>query len=523
MNAAAWLASSTLAVSSALPVAPAVPVAEAGGGGLTKWLVLGGLFVLGSLIVMVWARWVRTMHLALGFAATAALWAVGYLSMMQPGLALGEILFATMLAVLFVAGFVAGRFGDHEVRPVSVGLVSAFANLLVLGAFLRDEQHGSNVTPLVYVAGLFIASALLAWLGGVFGRAARSARDASPLPNATALFAIVAATTVFLLLITGGLVTSYESGLAVPDWPNSYGHNMLLYPVSEMKGGIFYEHAHRLYGMLVGTTALVLVVVVWRSERESWLRSLAVITLLAVCFQGYLGGTRVTGNLTLSQQAQDLAPSIIRAIFHGVFAQLVFASFLMVAAATSRTWKESRPILPRAKPTSAAPELEGGGLSEASLITDRSVALILPWAFVIQSALGALYRHLQPPGGVTAEGHPMWAILAHMAMAVVVTALVVIAGGRAWGHNAHPVLRRLGLFLMHGVGVQLCLGVAAVAAVWIRTDAAIPGWEAILVTTHQVTGAGLLGGAVLLAAWSKRLILPAGDARRMSAGAAMQT
>ena len=43
--------------------------------------------------------------------------------------------------------------------------------------------------------------------------------------------------TVFILLVTGGLVTGLESGLAVPDWPNSFGHNMLLYPISEMKGG----------------------------------------------------------------------------------------------------------------------------------------------------------------------------------------------------------------------------------------------------------------------------------------------
>lgn len=471
---------------------------------LSRWLTLGALFVVGSGVVMLWARFVRTIHLALGFAATVALWAVGYVAMLQPGLAIGELLFVAMLGILFAAGFIAGRFGGHDVRPFRVGLVSAVANLLVLGAFLRDEQHGSKTTPILYVLGLFAVSGALAWVGGAMGRAARNARERFGLPNPTGLFAMVAATTVFLLLITGGLVTSYESGLAVPDWPNSYGHNMLLYPVSEMKGGIFYEHAHRLYGMLVGTTSLVLLVVVWRSERAAWLRSLAVLTLLAVCLQGYLGGTRVTGNLTLSQEAKDLAPSILRAIVHGVFAQLVFASFLVIAAATSARWKES--------------ERTEGALTNPTAITDRGFALLLPWAFVIQSALGALYRHLQPGGGVTAPGHPMWAILAHMAMAAVVTGLVVVAAGRAWGHAFHPVLRRIGLALLVGVGLQLCLGVAAVAFVWIRTSATIPIWEAIMVTSHQVTGALLLGGSVLLAAWSQRLIAAAPRAGATAGG-----
>jgi cytochrome c oxidase assembly protein subunit 15 len=481
------------------PLAPiasvaAAAAAEPAASGATKWMLLLALFVGGSLIVMAWARWVRTMHLALGFAATATLWALGYLALMQPGQALGEVLFALMLGVLFVAGFIGGRFGGPEVRPISIGIVSAIANLLVLGAFLRDEQHGSKVTPALYVIGLFAASAGLAWIGGVMGR---RAADARRLPPATALFSLVAASTVFLLLITGGLVTSMESGLAVPDWPNSFGHNMLLYPVSEMKGGIFYEHAHRLYGMLVGTTSLVLVVVVWRSERQGWLRALAVVTLLAVCFQGYLGGTRVTGDLTLSQDRAFLAPSIVRAIFHGVFGQLVFTAFLLIAAATSRTWTETTAMV-------ESPDAQ----------TDRGVAQLLPWAFFLQLVLGALYRHLQPAGGVTAPGHPMWAILAHITMAVVVAGLVGVAAGRAWGHAYHPILRRLGLALLIGVGVQICFGIVAVAAVWTRVGAAIPAWEAITVTTHQITGALLFGGSILLAAWSRRLI-PSSESQRI--------
>jgi len=47
----------------------------------------------------------------------------------------------------------------------------------------------------------------------------------------------------FPLLFIGGLVTSKGAGLAVPDWPTTFGHNMFLYPWSKMIGNIFYEHS----------------------------------------------------------------------------------------------------------------------------------------------------------------------------------------------------------------------------------------------------------------------------------------
>ena len=53
-------------------------------------------------------------------------------------------------------------------------------------------------------------------------------------------FTVFAAACTFLLLIAGALVTSNDAGLAVPDWPLSYGSI-----APPMVGGIFYEHAHR--------------------------------------------------------------------------------------------------------------------------------------------------------------------------------------------------------------------------------------------------------------------------------------
>jgi len=62
----------------------------------------------------------------------------------------------------------------------------------------------------------------------------------------------------FFLLIAGGMVTSTDSGLAVPDWPLAYG---MLFP--PMVGGIFYEHGHRLVAATVGLLILVLAVLVF--------------------------------------------------------------------------------------------------------------------------------------------------------------------------------------------------------------------------------------------------------------------
>jgi len=202
--------------------------AAASAAGASKSLPIAvaiAIFAVGAAFVGLVAWRIRTVHLALGFAATVSMWAIGYVSMLAPGLWIGEALFAATLAMPLAFGAVARRAGAS---PVKVGLVSAFANLLIVGAFLRDEQHGSQLVPMLYIAGLFAASAGLAAFGGLLARNARPIA----LPSSAGLFAFVASVTVFILLVTGGLVTGLESGLAVPDWPNSFGHNMLLYPIS---------------------------------------------------------------------------------------------------------------------------------------------------------------------------------------------------------------------------------------------------------------------------------------------------
>src|SRR5882762_6443008 len=71
-------------------------------------------------------------------------------------------------------------------------------------------------------------------------------------------FSLLTALATLALIVIGGLVTSHGAGMAVPDWPNSYGYNMFLFPISQWVGGIFYEHSHRLVATVVGVLVVAL-------------------------------------------------------------------------------------------------------------------------------------------------------------------------------------------------------------------------------------------------------------------------
>src|SRR5439155_19689439 len=87
--------------------------------------------------------------------------------------------------------------------------------------------------------------------------------------------ALLTACATFPLIFMGGLVTSHEAGMSVPDWPNSYGYNMFLFPPKLCVGGILYEHTHRLMGTVVGMCAIVLAISAWRTEKRPWAKWMA--------------------------------------------------------------------------------------------------------------------------------------------------------------------------------------------------------------------------------------------------------
>jgi len=142
-------------------------------------------------------------------------------------------------------------------------------------------------------------------------------------------FAVLNAIATYLLIGLGGLVTSHEAGMSVPDWPNSYGYNMFLFPIKDWIGGIFYEHTHRLLASLVGLLTTVLAVLIWLKDPRKWMQWLGIAAFLLVIVQGILGGLRV-----------DLRMASL-GIFHGTVAQIFLVLTCAITLFTSRWWKIS--------------------------------------------------------------------------------------------------------------------------------------------------------------------------------------
>jgi len=131
----------------------------------------------------------------------------------------------------------------------------------------------------------------------------------------------------WFLLFIGAMVTSTNSGLSVPDWPTTFGHNMFLYPLSKMTGGIFYEHGHRLFASLIGFLVTVNAVFVLRFDSRKWLRRVGYLTFFVVVAQGILGGITVRLKLPVEVSSS-----------HAALAELFFGLTAFMAAACSRAW-----------------------------------------------------------------------------------------------------------------------------------------------------------------------------------------
>jgi cytochrome c oxidase assembly protein subunit 15 len=359
----------------------------------------------------------------------------------------------------------------------------------------------------------------------------------------------------FPLIFIGGLVTSKGVGLAVPDWPNSFGYNMWFFPPGKWVGGVFYEHVHRLKGTVVGFLAIVLCLQAWgpaanpflrklfagiagtmlgiavllglslftlsgaahttmqhtvsgfaslgliaaaawfapRRDGRASVRWLCTAVLVAVIIQGTLGGLRVTElSLTL-------------AIVHGCFAQAFFALTVLVIVITSRWWQSAPDHSTRDHSTHAA---DGRRLYRWMV---AAVAVIY-----LQLVVGAIMRHhqaglaipdlplhygqlvppasqagldaanawratLTPPlGPVTLE--QVWMHASHRIGAIVVSAVLIVAGVRTLRGSRPDGLKPLAVAMLILLAVQFTLGVLTV---WLRKPADIA-------STHVAVGAVLL-------------------------------
>src|SRR3954470_18775586 len=103
-----------------------------------------------------------------------------------------------------------------------------------------------------------------------------SAMKLNPWPHR---LAVALALVTLPLIGVGGLVTTYDAGMAVPDWPGTYGRNLLLFPFSKWVAGpfdLFIEHGHRLLGATAGVIAIGLVVSAFATRQTAVVRWLSV-------------------------------------------------------------------------------------------------------------------------------------------------------------------------------------------------------------------------------------------------------
>lgn len=290
-------------------------------------------------------------------------------------------------------------------------------------------------------------------------------------------------------------MTSKNVGLAVPDWPTTFGYNMFLFPVSKWVGGILFEHTHRLMGSLVGFLTIILAVWLWLNEDRRWLRKLGVIAVIGVILQGVLGGLRVT---MMKDQI---------GIFHACVAQAFLGLLVFIALATTRSWSS----------------LTNLDLGLQKLSANKALAIAITVAIYFQLALGATMRHQHRDLAIldfpTANGawipdtsaaalakintwrdtralsdvtaFQIWLQMAHRFLALIIAIAIISFCGRVWKDSqASLILKRLSLLWVILVCCQIALGAWVI---WSNKAADVA-------TAHVALGAVMLSFGVSISA-----------------------
>ncbi|MGB8342070.1 MAG: COX15/CtaA family protein [Chthoniobacterales bacterium] len=229
-------------------------------------------------------------------------------------------------------------------------------------------------------------------------------------------FAWFTAGATVLLICSGGMVTSKGVGLAVPDWPTTFGYNMFFFPVSKWVGGVFFEHTHRLIASVIGFLTIILAIWLWLSKAERWVKTLGWVSLGAVVLQGILGGLRVT---LLKDQI---------GIFHACLAQAFLGLLVIIALALSPVWRRLASF--------------GGNVPSRALAI---FGIVISGFIYGQLALGATMRHqhrdlaiLDLPlayGQIIPQTDP--ATIARINQARDAQALSDVSAGQIWLQMAH--------------------------------------------------------------------------------------
>lgn len=319
-------------------------------------------------------------------------------------------------------------------------------------------------------------------------------------------YAVFTATCTGLLVFAGGLVTSTDSGLSVPDWPLSYGTLM-----PPMVGNVRFEHGHRMVATFVGMLTIVLAIWLQRRERRPAVRRLGWFALLAVVAQGLLGGLTVL--LLLPTQVS---------VAHACLGQTFFCLVVSVALLTSPGWRRdsghtvtataANDVGKNAGSHAASHSASLAGSHAANHGIDlRTLTLLTTATVFVQLFLGAWMRHsgaglaipdfplayggLLPPFGVA--GVPIH--FAHRLVGFLVAGMSIWVALRTFRAFKHvPAFARPAGLLVGLVVVQIALGALTI-------------WTAkgVLPTTfHVLNGAVILATSLVLTLRVRSRLLP---------------
>ena len=288
-------------------------------------------------------------------------------------------------------------------------------------------------------------------------------------------------------------MTSKGVGLAVPDWPTTFGYNMFLFPVSKWVGGIFFEHTHRLIASIVGFLTIILTIWICLAEDRPWVRRIGFIALGAVILQGVLGGLRVT---LLKDQI---------GVFHACLAQAFLGLLVFIGVTRSNLWRSSPakfdPAWRRFAMLAVATTLliYGQIALGATMRHEHKDLSILDfptanhswWPDTSAPALEQINQWRDARGLSDVTAFQIWLQMAHRFGALLVTIFLILAARRLWSISPEVSgLRKLSILWVALLCAQVTLGAWTI---WSNKAADIA-------TAHVAVGAAMLSLGVCLSA-----------------------
>ncbi|RKU10169.1 hypothetical protein C6502_11465 [Candidatus Poribacteria bacterium] len=345
--------------------------------------------------------------------------------------------------------------------------------------------------------------------------------------------AVLTAITTFILICMGGLVTSTDSGMAVPDWPTTFGHNMFLYPLSKTVSGFLFSVDPSLQADLDKSSLSVglrkalerneisvseNVIISTEAQSSRWRltdkaneRTYTLIKSgerLDVYVHGvlYEHSHRLIGSivgfltiaLMISIWVKDARKwlkwigvialvgviaqgvmgglrvtnlSRVLAIIHACFAQAFFALIASIALFTSRSWVQ-----------------ESTKIDATAVSRLRNLSLITLGLIYIQFIFGAVLRHT----GNRLDAHLLFAGLVTIHIFLLLRRILK-------NYPESPALIRLILMLSGLLAVQLTLGFGAYLAEFTAVGEGVPPVAGVIITTaHVAIGALMLIVSVVL-------------------------